>query len=218
MRKLLLITSVVALVLYTGAALQAGTPSTAVAPSSLGALALLQDGLTAAGASLEQVQISGWVSVKDARAAEAVRAHLGWTAATPPGEERTVKAFRRNNLDYVSLRWVLTGDAAAGWVHKQELAWQALVSAGEQPVFSVQVGGSTVNRDVGAMVNRAMNTLGASERRRWGDANAASMEGRSAQLPPSRFGVNVQTAARRGLTAAGRTMVWVGWPALQQEY
>lgn len=218
MRQLILIASVVALLMYAGFASQAagGIPVTgARVPAE--PMAALERGLEATGAKLTRVTILGWVRMERKNGADDVRKALGWTGAAPQGEVRDSHLSTRDGAQYLSVRWELPGDSSDGWVFKQAAVRRALALGGKDPFLTVQLEGEVAGSQPTALTAAALNALGAVERQDWEGPSAASSAGRSAQLPPSMFGVNVQVAARQD-DRTGNTRIWLAWPALQQEY
>lgn len=216
MRQLLIIASVVSLFMYTGFVLQ---HDRAVATyASDGSLGGLQRALDATGASLDRAVISGWVDVEDARAQAQVVGALGWKPGSEAKDEaREAAIHRRQGAQYLTLRWVLSGEAAQGWHDRQARVREALALAGKRPHVTVQLEGTTARAGLEALGHRALDAVGAVERQPWSGPRASSVAGRTDDLPPSTFGVNVQVALRQ-TADAGRTRVWVAWPALLQEY
>lgn len=219
MRQLFLIASMVGLFMYAGFALEyesiAAPPAGGRATVSL---AGLETALAATGAGLEQVTITGWVRVGAPRVREQVAADLGWAErAAPPGEMRELKVHRRDGVDYLALRWVLTGVASSDWQSGQGKVRRALAAVGVNPVVTVQLEGTTARPGLQEVGARALDALGATERQPWSDSRSASIAGRTDRLPVSAVGVNVQVAVRR-VSGVDRAKVWVAWPALLQEY
>jgi hypothetical protein len=211
-RQLLLIASLVGLFMYTGFAVEYD-------PSVAG-VARLEEAMSATGAALERVTISGWVRVPDQAARARAAAALAWGEGTAPGEARELKLYQQEGSDYLALRWQLSGGAKAAWWAKYSKARQALGSLGApgaEPTVTVQLEGISERTGLMSLSTAALDALQATGRQPWGDARAASIAAQSPLLPGSTFGVNVQVAARRD-PAGKRTRVWVAWPALQQEY
>lgn len=212
MRQLLLIMSLVGLFMYTGFAVEND--------HSLAAVARLEEAMSATGAALERVTVSGWVAVPNAAAREQVASALGWAGGTTPGEVRELKLFHQAGGDYLALRWELSGAAKAPWRAgytkvRQALAWAG--AHGAEPTVTVQLEGTTERTELMSVATSALDSLQATGRQPWGDPRAASIAAQTPLLPSSGFGVNVQVAARRD-AAGKRTRVWLAWPALQQEY
>ncbi len=219
MRQLLLIASVVGLIMYAGFASQNGSVQ-AVVHSATGApsLGALQRCFDATGGALQKVQITGWVEAESKDALSLVNDRLGWTPGlNVPQELREARLHDRDGHQFVAVRWILTGTAAATWQSSYNRLDQTLGAVGKGQAITVQLEGTTPKKHPLALATRALDAVGAVERQPWSDAFAASIAGRSAQLPSGPFGVNVQVATRQE-SAANQIRVWVAWPALQQEY
>jgi hypothetical protein len=223
MRQLLLIASLVGLFMYTGFVVEYGTGIPTSSATSVGAvssapsLAALEDALAATGAGLDRVVITGWVRASQSGARDQVAKALGWKEKAPSGETQELKLVRRDGVDYLALRWVLTGSARASWQAKQGKVREVLGAAGADLNYTVQLEGATERTDFAGAGAGAMEILDARDRQPWSDAHAVSIAGRTGRLPASAFGVNVQVAVRRNADQGG-SRVWVAWPALQQEY
>ena len=212
MRQLLAILSVVGLFMYTGFALEDD--------ASLAPVARLEEAVSATGAVLERVTVSGWVRVAGPEVRDRTAKALGWTGTTAPGEVRELKLYRQEGVDYLALRWELSGAAKLPWRVTYSKLRHVLDQAGgpgAEPVVTVQLEGITERSEVMALSAAALDAVQATGRQPWHDARAASIAARTSLLPGSAFGVNVQVAARRE-PAGKRTRIWVAWPALQQEY
>lgn len=218
MRQLILIAGIVAILMYGAAVGQKGIPALA-APHEVGArvpsqsLAALQRSLEAAGAPLTQAVITGWAEVQGPGDKDRVEAALGWKGSAPEGETRTVSIRAIEGHSYATVRWVLSGKAAARWQVAAKAVQAGLASA----KVTVQLEGVTESEGLTELAGKALGAVGATDRQPWSDLRAASVAGRTTQLPPGPFGVNIQVAVRRD-AAREQTRVWVAWPALLQEY
>lgn len=220
MRQLLTITSLVALFMYAGFVSLQGIalPVADIPPRPVltaQGLAPLGRSLEAAGAGLTEARVTGWVRAEGADAKERVRTRLS-QALVIAGQTR-VEAHTHEGGHFVSASWHMTGQAALQWPDAFDAIARALEAAGSVPTVSVQVAGQTARGDLRALVTGALDALGATQRQPWSDPRAASSAALSPYLPPSALGVNVQVAARHD-PKAGITRVWIGWPALNQEY
>lgn len=216
MRRFFLIASVVGLIMYAGFVLEHGSVATSAVGTS--ELAGLESALAATGASLERVTITGWVAVEASDAREQVSSALGWAGqGIPAGETRELKLHRREDGLYLAMNWRLSGGSLEIWPSRYALARRALAKVGGEPSVTVQLEGTTEQSDLLALGQQALDEVKATDREPWTGPSAASVAGRSALLPASPFGVNVQVAVRS--EASGRkARVWVAWPALLQEY
>lgn len=216
MQRLILIASVVALFMYAGFVLEHGSVATTATERT--GLAVMERALEATGASLERVLITGWVQVEEAGARELVSASLGWAGkGIPAGETREVKLHRREDGLYLSLLWSMGSGSAEAWPARHASVQRALDKVGSSPRVTVQVEGTTEQSDLLTLGQRALDELRGTDREPWTGPSAASVAGRSPLLPASPFGVNVQVALRKE-PSGQKARVWVGWPALLQEY
>lgn len=216
MRQLFLISTLVALVMYAGFVSKNGTP-VASATYPPGVLSPLQGALGATGATLEKVQMTGWVQVKSPDVLAKVKEDLGWNRSGGAGGFREAKLHLKEGTYYLAIQWVLKGPAVLAWHSDYARLDQVLTKVGVHPAITVQLEGLSPRTSPLEMVDRAMAALRAGDRQPWSDAFAASVSGRTTLLPPGPFGVNVQAAVRRDSAGKG-ARVWVAWPALQQEY
>jgi hypothetical protein len=225
MRQLLGIACVVALFMYAGFAslYGPGTPAlssagTAVTPGATMDLSPLAQALAATGAGLEEAVVAGRVEVASPSDRDRVVAALGWTGKTPKGEMREAQLYDRDGKHVLIIRWTLQGQSAALWSDRHREVRQVLALYGPTPLTTVQIGGQSDKAgELPKVAARALDAVQATDRQPWTDGRAASMAGRSAVLPPSPLGVNVQVAVRR-VEETGASRVWVAWPALLQEY
>jgi len=221
-RQLVLIAGVVGVLMYGALVSQRGIP-VAAAPleAASGApeqgMGALQKGLAAAGALLDEAVITGWVELQRPQETDRVKAALGWNGMQPEGERRAVALRDRNGRQYIFIRWEMRGKAAAKWQAGMRHLQMALEQAVAPPTVTVQLGGPAPGADLPELADRALGALSATDRQPWSDMRAASVAGRTTQLPPGPFGVNVQVAVRHD-AATGQTRAWVAWPALLQEY
>jgi hypothetical protein len=178
-------------------------------------LAGLATALAATGARCDEVQLTGWVSVANPSAKDRLLQALGPARA---GESRQANLREQNGQSYLVVRLVLTGKALGAWQSRVQALQKALdaVSTGTAEM-TVQLGGPAPDGSLTEVAAKALGALAAVDRQPWSDTRAASVAGRTKDLPPSPFGVNVQVAVRRD-AVKGQTRVWVAWPALQQEY
>lgn len=219
MRQLLIIASVVGCFMYAGFAVEHGSTATFSSQISQESdLAALQTALNATGAGLHQVQITGWAQFQDPLARDAVAEDLDWPGGkVPPGEVREIKVHHRDGMQYLSVRWVLSGGAKLRWQEAPERVRRALLKHGRSPVITVQLEGVASRTDITEMASEALDAVDAQDRQPWTATRSTSLAGRTALLPASSFGVNIQVATRRD-TVSNKTRVWVAWPGLQQEY
>lgn len=242
MRQFVGVIGTIAIFMYTGFTLQHGTTMSAmaeVAPvkmwSADGAtrsdvvasvsapraaapdVANLQTALEAAGATLDNVVITGWVRTDRPQSKDRVVASLGWSSGkAPDGEVRESSLFVRNGQYVVSVRWVMAGQK--NWAGRTADVRKALAKVGADPATAVQLSGAVNGApDLVQLAGKALDALGATNRQPWSDPRAASVAGQTAMLPEGPYSVNLQVAARRD-SLTGRTRVWVAWPALLQEY
>lgn len=222
MRQLLTIACVVALLMYAGFASVYGHRSEVVVPvlqtvETVGLLPL-SNALEASGARLEEAVIAARVEVAEPADREKAVAALGWAGKTPKGETRLAQVQGRDGRHLLLVRWTLSGPAATTWeTHAREVR-EVLAQYGSSPLLTVQLGGRRAPaEDLTKVAAQALDALRATARQPWSDGRAASLAGRTAMLPSSPLGVNVQAAARKD-QATGQVRVWVAWPALLQEY
>lgn len=212
MRQLVLIGSLVATLLYTGAATKygkvAGAPDTGI--NGLG------DALRATGAVIDRVTIIGWIEVPDNRLEQQVRTALEWTQRVP-AETRDLRTLERNGVRYLTLRWVFPTNPAVNWAVRFAQVRQALSRSGGEPVLTVQLEGTTGRTGPARVAKSALDVVDAIRRQPWAGPESASLAGWSPRLPAGPHPTNIQVAARTD-AQTGRTRVWVAWPTLQQEY
>ncbi len=216
MRLLLLIASVVGLIMYIGFVVeQDSAPASALAYQ--GDIRELQRAFDATGAGLERAVVSGWVRVTDHSARERVLMALGWKADDLLNHGRHLSLRTSWGERFLVLRWSLSDEQAPAWPEAYRRVVEALQTAGAAPHITVHLEGKAATADVGSILEAALDAVGAQARQPWSSPPAASIAGRSALLPASPFGVNIQAAARHN-PVDGSTRVWVAWPALVQEY
>lgn len=222
MRQLLLIASLVALFMYAGFVSLQGMSVPTAEPlprpsASARHLVALERALEATGAPLGEALITGWVQTDQKNVKDGVMAALRRPSHWPKAEAARVERSVRNGKQFLTVNWRLQGDAAHHWDEALRLVQETLAGLGAEPVTAVQVSGRVPAGDPSALVKRALDTVGATNRQPWSDPHSASAAGRSPYLPASPLGVNVQVAARHD-AATGHVTVWVAWPALNQEY
>lgn len=212
MRQLVLIGSLVATLLYTGAATEYGQVNGSPATGMVG----LNDALRATGATPERITITGWIEVPDAQVEQQVRTALAWTQQTP-AETRELRTLARNEAYYLTLRWVFAGGPAHQWEERFTLVRRVLSRPGGEPVLTVQLEGTTGRTQPARLVRSALDVVNATGRQPWAGPGSASLAGWTPGLPAGPYPTNIQVAARTD-SQTGRTHVWAAWPALQQEY
>jgi hypothetical protein len=219
MRRLIFIASLVGLFMYVGFAAQPNALSaTELNEAKPLQLTGLHYAFEAAGGKLEQATITAWSEVTDASVQQRAAKLLGWREGdAPEGESRSLIIHRKAGVPHLSLRWVLTGRAAERWSARAALVNRAMLLTGPNPSLTVQLEGVTEKADLLGLGTKGMDALGAKGRQVWSSPAAVSIAGRSVQLPPSAFGVNVQIAVRTD-SVTKRNRLWVAWPALLQEY
>jgi hypothetical protein len=220
MRQLAIIATIVAMFMYAGFAIQGGVPATTGmrGGQAAGGMGALQRALEATGAHLGSAVLTGWVQTDRPQARDRVMAALGWSGSTAPaGESREIQLRTQGGHYIVTVRWSLSSQAARLWQARTKITQEALSLAGATPHMTVQLEGTTSGGELPATAERALDALAATQRQPWSDLRAASVAGKTFDLPPSTFGVNIQVAVRHD-ALTGLDHVWVAWPALLQEY
>lgn len=222
MRLFVLIAGVVSLLMYGAAVSQKGVPGAAqpfavASKASVGGLDALKIGLAATGASVDEAVVIGWGEVRAASDRDKIAQALGWHGSPPEGESRTLALREQNDKLYVTVRWTLSGKAIGRWQQSAVTVERALKPSALVTSVAVQVSGVTAEDGLPELSGKALDALAATDRQPWSDQQAASVAGRTTQLPPGPFGVNVQVAVRRD-AGKDNTRVWIAWPALLQEY
>lgn len=218
LRQFVTIASLVALFMYAGFASLQGMalPVMDIPPRpvlSAGTLVPLNRALEAGGASLTEARITGWVRADRPQAAQQARAQMGLVLA---GQTR-IDTLSHEGGQFVTVAWYGDGARATEWPAVFEALASSLGASGGTPTLSVTLTGERAGGEPEALVSRALDSLGATQRQPWSGPQAASAAAVSPYLSPSPLGVNVQVAARRD-AKTGRVTVWAGWPTLNQEY
>ncbi|MGE5675694.1 MAG: hypothetical protein ACM3XM_17735 [Mycobacterium leprae] len=210
MKQLWFLLSVMAVLMYAGFAIQENTVSATT--DGAPAVANLELALKATGATAESVTITGWAAVQTQPDRAELYRLLGWTGAAVPAEIRELRQYNQAGQEYIGIRWVLTGLQCRQWERAQALVGEALKRGSDRAV-TVQMEAASSASDLTALIRKALDAVDATERQAWSGPSDAIVAGRSARLPSSPYGVNVQVEARR--MTGGRTRLSIAWPALR---
>jgi len=197
---------------------QAGTtPAQVTANVRQSELGALESALQFAGGRLTKVVITGWIEIAGTADLQRVEESLGWRQGQrQPMETRELQVVPRQGRLFLTLTWTMNGGALHNWEERSRLVQLAMRHHEKAPYITVQLEGERKSADPDWLTEVVSSALQGSSQQRWRDERAASVAGHSPLLPPSALSVNYQTAARR--MSDGMVKVWVGWPALNQEY